>query len=180
MDKFALPGIGMRKIKSLIAITLAFVLWQIVRIWFPRVEVHPLYGYIYSIVEMRDSVEKTRKFGTRRIKATLLGLTMGLLILPLSVRYGVYAGEGIRFMLTDLTIILLGVLITIWLAEMFRCENFCGIASVIFVICLVRDRNAHINIYVYAILRVFQTLLGVFSAWIVNSLIAPRHQEEKD
>jgi len=179
MEKITLPGIGMRKVKSLIAIALAFVLWQVVRIWFPQVEVHPLYGYIYAIIEMRDSVEKTRKFGTRRIKATLLGLTMGLCVLPLSVRYGTYAGEGIGFMLTDLAIILVGVLATIWIAELLRCENFCGIASVIFVICLVRDRNSNINIYLYAILRVFQTMLGVFSAWMVNSLIAPRHQTEK-
>jgi len=179
MEKISLPGIGMRKVKSLIAITLAFVLWQVVRIWFPQVEVHPLYGYIYSIIEMRDSVEKTKKFGTRRIKATLLGLTTGLCVLPLSVRYGAYAGEGLRFMLTDVVIILTGVLVTIWLAELLRCENFCGIASVIFVICLVRDRNSTVNIYLYAILRVVQTMLGIFSAWMVNSLIAPRHQAEK-
>ena len=47
------------------------------------------------------------------------------------------------------------------------------IAAVIFVICLVRDRNAAVNIYLYAILRVCQTLLGVFSAWLVNTLLLP-------
>ena len=43
----------------------------------------------------------------------------------------------------------------------------------IFVICLVRDRNSALNIYLYAILRVWQTLLGVFSAWLVNTLLLP-------
>jgi len=179
MDKLVLPGIGMRKIKSLLAVALAFVLWQGVRLWFPQFEVHPLFGYIYAVIEMRDSVEKTRQFGKRRIKATLLGLALGLSVLPLSVRYGTYAGEGIVFALNDLVIILVGVLITLWLAELFRCENFCGIAAIVFVICLVRDRNANINIYLYAVLRVFQTLLGVFSAWTVNALVFPYPPKEK-
>ena len=60
MDKHALPGIGMRKIKSLLAVSLSFVIWQVVRIWLPQLEVHPLFGYVYSIIEMRDSAEKTK------------------------------------------------------------------------------------------------------------------------
>jgi len=173
MDKHALPGIGMRKVKSLLAVSLSFVIWQVVRIWLPQLEVHPLFGYVYSIIEMRDSAEKTKTFSKRRIKATLLGLAMGLSALPISVRYGAYAGEGVVFLLTDMAIILLGILVTLWLAELLRCENFCGIAAVIFVICLVRDRNAAVNIYLYAILRVCQTLLGVFSAWAVNTRLLP-------
>ena len=173
MDKINLPRVGMRKIKSLLAVTLSFVIWQLVRIWIPQFDVHPLFGYLYAIIEMRDSVEKTKRFGKLRIKATLLGLSVGLSALPLSVAYGTYAGEGAIYVLTDLVIILLGVLITLWLAELLRCENFCGIAAIIFVICLVRDKDSNVNIYLYAILRVFQTLLGVFSAWVVNALVCP-------
>lgn len=173
MEKITLPGIGMRKIKSLLAVTMSFAIWQVVRIWFPQLEVHPLFGYVYSVIEMRDSAEKTRQFGKRRIKATLLGLAVGLSALPLSVRYGAYAGVGLRYPLTDMVIILTGILIALWLAELFKCENLCGIAAVVFVICLVRDRNAAVNIYLYAVLRVCQTLLGVFSAWLVNVHIFP-------
>ena len=173
MDKMNLPGIGMRKIKSLLAVSLSFVIWQVVRIWLPQLEVHPLFGYVYSIIEMRDSAEKTKKFSKYRIKATLLGLAMGLSALPLSVRFGAYAGSGIVHLLADMVIILSGILITLWLAELLGCENLCGIAAVIFVICLVRDRNSAVNIYLYAILRVCQTLLGIFSAWAVNTRLLP-------
>ena len=178
MDKIILPGIGMRKIKSLLAVALSFVLWQVVRIRFPAFHVHPLFGYMYAVIEMRDSVEKTRQFGKRRIKATLLGLAVGLSLLPLSVRYGTYAGEGAVFVLTDLAIILFGVLLTLWLAELVRCRNFCGIAAIIFIICLVREKDTQVNMYVYAILRVFQTLLGVFCAWVVNAHICPYPKKE--
>lgn len=178
MKKFTLPGIGMRKVKSLLAVALSFGVWQVVRIWFPQFDVHPLFGYIYAVIEMRDSVEKTKQFGKRRMKATLLGLGVGLLAIPVSVRYGTYAGQGISFALVDLFIILLGVLVTLWLAELFRCENFCGIAAIVFVICLVRDKGTSINIYLYAVLRVFQTLLGVFSAWVVNAYVCPYPKKE--
>ena len=171
-----LPGIGMRKVKSLLAVALAFAVWQVVRIWFPQFHVHPLFGYIYAIIEMRDSTEKTRQFGALRIKATFVGLGVGLSALPVSEAYGAYAGPGFGFALTGLAIILAGVLATLWLAELLRCESFCGVAAMIFVICLVRDRSTDVNIYLYAILRVFQTLLGVFSAWVVNTLICPRHE----
>ena len=179
MDKINLPGVGMRKVKSLIAVMLAFVIWQLIRIWFPQLEVHPLFGYVYGIIEIRESSEKTKQFGLRRIKATLIGLSVGLAALPLSVNYGAYAGEGAVFLLTDMAVILVGVLFTLWLAQLLRCENFCGIAAIIFVICLVRDRNADINIYLYAVLRVFQTLLGIFSAWVVNALAFPYPKKEK-
>lgn len=173
MDKLALPGIGMRKLKSVLAVSISFVIWQVIRVWLPQLEVHPLFGYVYSIIEMRDSAEKTKKFSKRRIKATLLGLAMGLSALPLSVRFGTYAGSGTTQVLVDMAIILTGILITLWLAELLGCENLCGVAAVIFVICMVRDRNAAVNIYLYAVLRVCQTLLGIFSAWLVNTLLLP-------
>ena len=172
MDK-PLPKIGMRKIKSLLAVSISFLLWQVIRIWLPQLEVHPLFGYVYSIIEMRDSAEKTKKFSKRRIKATLLGLALGLSALPLSVRFGVYAGGGFSHLLIDMAIILTGILVTLWLAELLGCENLCGVAAVIFVICLVRDRSSSVNIYLYAILRVCQTLLGIFSAWVVNAQLLP-------
>ena len=180
MDKTNLPGIGMRKVKSLLAVSLSFVIWQVVRVFLPQLEVHPLFGYVYSIIEMRDSAEKTKTFSKRRIKATLLGLAMGLSALPISARFGTYAGDDIAHLLIGLSIILIGILITLWLAELFGCENLCGIAAVIFVICLVRDRNSAVNIYLYAILRVCQTLLGIFSAWAVNAKLLPYPGKDAD
>lgn len=178
MNMQELPKIGMRKIKSVMALFLSFLIWQIVRVFFPQLDIHPLFGYIYAIIEMRDSVEKTKLFGKRRIKATFIGLAIGLLFLPFSNRYGVYAGETISHIAIDVCLIIFGVLVTLWIAELLKCDNFCGIAAIIFVICMVRDKNADMNIYLYAIIRVLQTLLGVFSAWVVNCFIC-RYPKEK-
>ncbi len=179
MKKNIFPRIGMRKIKSILALFLSFLIWQIVRIPYPEFAVHPLFGYVYAIIEMRESAEKTKMFGLRRIKATFIGLAFGLVLLPLSVRFGAYAGEGFLYMLNDIVIIMVGVVIALSVAQMLKCQNFCGIAAIVFVICIIRDRNTDINIYLYATLRALQTLLGVFSAWIVNTYICKYPKEEK-
>ena len=81
-----LPGIGLRKVKSIIAVAIAFVIWQIVR-WLvsPDLEVHPVFGYVYAVVELRETPEKTKTFSIYRLKATVIGLVLGLATLPLSV-----------------------------------------------------------------------------------------------
>ena len=171
MEKVHIPMIGMRKIKSVLAVILAFFIWQLVRIFFPQFDVHPLFGYIYAVIEMRESVEKTKTFGLLRIKATFVGLTIGLGVLWVSVLLSGYIKGDMLVAILDLALISLGVLVTLWVADFFKCKNFCGIAAIILVICMVRDRDSDTNIYLYAILRVMQTLIGVFSAWLVNSLV---------
>ena len=73
------PHIGMRKLKSVLAVFVGFWVWQLIRQAAPALELHPIYIYIYGIIEMRDSSEKTVNFGKLRIKATLVLLKMNLL-----------------------------------------------------------------------------------------------------
>lgn len=80
-----LPHIGKRKMKSVLAVFIGFCVWQLIRLFVPGLEVHPIYIYIYGIIEMRDSSEKTVNFGKLRIKATFTALCVGLPFLLLSV-----------------------------------------------------------------------------------------------
>ena len=107
-----IPGIGLRKVKSVIAVAIAFVIWQIVR-WLvsPELEVHPVFGYVYAVVELRETPEKTRTFSFYRIKATLIGLALGLALLPLSVFMEKSIPNAFVLHLADLALILAGVLI---------------------------------------------------------------------
>ena len=76
--------IGMRKVKSLISLVISFIIWQLIRVLFPVLEVHPVFAYIYSVIEIRETPEKTKKFGKLRIKATFVGLVVGLVFITLS------------------------------------------------------------------------------------------------
>lgn len=148
-----LPHIGMRKMKSLLAIFVGFWLWQVIRIFFPELEVHPIYIYLYGIIEIRDSSSKTVDMGSRRIKATFTGIGVGLPILGVCEMLKGVVPEGWMFVGVELVLLMLGVLITLIVAEKVGCTTFCGIAAIIFVILLVSHQND--ERYIYSVLRAF-------------------------
>lgn len=55
------PHVGMRKVKSILAIFCGFCLWQLIRLFVPGLEVHPIFIYIYGMMEIRETSEKQRK-----------------------------------------------------------------------------------------------------------------------
>ncbi len=173
--------IGMRKFKSIIAVLVSFLVWQLIRLAFPSLDLHPGFAYIYAVIEIRETTEKTRIFGLRRIKGTLVGLMVGLCFIALRIYLGalletaVPARAGIMTAAAELTLILAGVLLTLSLSQLIGCQNFCGVACAVFIVCFVWHTDG--NPYFYSAMRVLQTVIGVFSAWGVNSLISPRHNQ---
>ena len=77
--------------------------------------------------------------------------------------------------LWSLALILAGVLISLWFADLCKCKNLCGIAAIIFILCIIRERNTSVSIYMYAILRTVETLVGVFAAWFANTFFFRHH-----
>jgi len=170
--------IGMRKIKSLLSVTTAFLIWQIVRVFLPLLEAHPVFAYIYAIVEMRESAEKTKNFGKLRIIATLVGLIVGLVFVAISLFLtSKVSGEMLKTTV-EFLLVLVATLCSLCVAEMVNCKNFCGIAAIITVICMISHNEE--NIYLYAIMRVVQTLIGIISAMIINVFIKKRETEKVD
>jgi len=166
-----IPAIGLRKWKSILALGITFLLWQLIRIFLPSLEPHPGFAYVYAIIEMREEAEKTKLFGVRRIRATLVGLCVGLLFIAMEDAIFPLIGNAALRLTAELLMICVGVLLTITVAQMTKCVNFCGVAAIIFVICLVWHVDD--NRYLYAILRVLQTVIGVLAAWLVNAKVAP-------
>ena len=81
MDTHIKPvHIGMRKIKTLLTIFVGFVIWQIFRIFFPDLEVHPLFTYAYGILEIRDTSEHTKTYSVQRLKANAAAFSTALLL----------------------------------------------------------------------------------------------------
>lgn len=161
--------VGMRKIKSLISLVVAFLIWQLIRFVIPGLEPHPLFAYIYSVIETRETPDQTKKFGKLRIKATFIGLLVGLIFITISV-FTVSKIEAEMWRhLAEVLIILLAVLVSLIFAEKAKCGSLCGIAAMIAIICMVSLTEE--DIYIYAITRVVQTLIGIFSAMLVNILI---------
>lgn len=163
--------IGMRKIKSLLAILIGFLIWQAVRLVFPDLEVHPIFIYIYGFIEIRDTSEKTKTLGIQRIKATVIAIGVGLPMLFLRVFVLSHFVSATVVMLLDLVLLFAGTLIALQFAEKADCGNMTGMAAVYFIILLIS--HADDSRYLYAVLRASQTVIGVFVAWLVNVILFP-------
>ena len=72
MEKIQLPHVGFRKVKSVLAIFVGFWFWQLLRLFFPALEAHPIFIYIYGMIEIRDTSEKTVDFGKSALNPPLL------------------------------------------------------------------------------------------------------------
>ena len=166
-----LPHIGMRKVKSILAVFVGFWIWQLIRLFAPSLEVHPIYIYIYGIIEMRETSEKTVNFGKLRIKSTVVALLIGLPTLLLSdylqsLTQLPWLQNGI-----ELAFVLLGSLVVLCVAELTGCQTFCGLAAAILIILLI---SHSINEpLIYAVLRSGQTVIGVLVAWVINAKLFP-------
>ncbi len=169
--------IGMRKIKSVLAVSVAFMIWQIIRVLLPQLEFHPIFAYIYAIVEMRDTFDKTKQFGYLRIKATVVGLVVGLVFVALSSKVCSYTDVYWVKGLIDFVLVIIATLTSLTIADITKCKNFCAIAAIITVICLISHQDE--NRYLYAFMRVVQTLVGVFSAYFVNGIICKRTEQNQ-
>ena len=168
--------IGMRKIKSILAVSISFLIWQGIRIFLPMLEAHPIFAYIYSIIEMREIPEKTKNFGKLRIRATIIGLVIGLVFVTLSVYCSSKVTVEIWRIFVEFLFILVATLCSLCIAELFKCKNFCGIAAIITVICMVSHSGE--DVYLYAVMRTIQTLIGVFSATIINVFVRKKSENQ--
>ena len=168
--------IGMRKIKSILAIVLSFVAWQGMRLFMPELEMHPIFAYVYSIIEMRESLQKTKDMGKLRIRATAVGLVIGLAFVFFAVCITPDIKAEFWQATAELVFILLAALCSLCVAELLRCKEFCGAAAIITVICIVSQNQD--NVFLYAVMRATQTAIGVCAAMLVNLFLPMQKREE--
>lgn len=165
------PHVGMRKLKSLLALFLGFWTWQLIRLIVPGLEVHPTFIYIYGVIEIRETSDKTKDLGGLRIRATLTAILVGLPFVLLYDGLKPLLGQGWLLSGAELAILLAGVLAVLVVAEQVKCRSFCGLAAIIFV--LLALRHFEDSMYLYSILRVSQTLIAVGIAWVLNVKLFP-------
>lgn len=165
------PHIGMRKIKSILAIFVGFCLWQILRLFLPGLEVHPIFIYIYGMIEIRETSEKTKDYGLLRIMATITAIVIGLPIMLLSDWISPMLAETWMKTGLEITVLILGSLLVLCVAEWVKCRVYCGLAAAIYMILLISHFES--SMYLYSIMRAIQTIIGVLIAWVINVKLLP-------
>lgn len=165
------PHIGMRKIKSLLAVFVGFGLWQLIRLFLPGLEVHPIFIYIYGMIEIRETSEKTKDYGVLRIMATITAIVLGLPIMLLTDWMRPMLPEMWMQTGMEITVLILGALLALCVAEWVKCRVYCGLAAAIYMILMISHFES--SMYLYSIMRAIQTIIGVFIAWVINVKLLP-------
>ena len=163
--------IGRRKLKSLLAVFLGFCFWQLLRLVLPELETHPLFIYIYAMIEIRESSKKTKENGKKRIWATLIAIGVGMPFLLLTDLL-----RNTEHMMWEkgwyeIAILLAGTLAVLCVAEWANCRDYCGLSASIAVILLISHFES--SVYLRSLMRAVQTVVGVSIAWLVNVKLFP-------
>lgn len=165
------PHIGMRKVKSILAIFVGFCLWQTLRLFLSELEVHPIFIYIYGMIEIRETSAKTMDYGKMRIMATFTAIAIGLPVMFLTDIVKPFLIEVWMHTWLEIGVLLAGALLVLCVAEWVKCRVYCGLAAAIYMILMISHFES--SMYLYSIMRAFQTIIGVSIAWFINVKLLP-------
>lgn len=149
--------IGMRTIKTALAVSLSVLLSQIMHLEFP------FYAAIASIIVMQAYTRDTLSSGKNRMLGTFAGVCMGAAFAMIPFNKAVLSGVGI--------------IILFCLCNLLKWEKSIGIAGVVFMRIMVDLENE--SPLKFGMNRLFDTLVGICIALLVNFLFFPYHHSDK-
>ena len=141
------------------------------RLLVPGLEPRPLFIYIYAMMEIRESSEKTRVSGKKRILATLIAIGVGLPFLLLTDLLRNMPQVVWKSGWYEIVILLIGTLAVLCAAEWANCRDYCGLAASIAVIQMISHFER--SVYQHSLMRAVQTIVGVSIAWLVTVKLFP-------
>ena len=139
-------------------------------VFVPGLEAHPIFIYIYGMIEIRETSEKTKDYGKMRIMATITAIVIGLPVMFLYDWVKPLLAQSLHIWL-EIGILILGALLVLIVAEAVKCRVYCGLAAAIYMILMISHFES--SMYLYSIMRAFQTIIGVSIAWFINVKLLP-------
>jgi|GEM_PF-389665 len=162
-----LPPIGMRNIKTALAVFICVVVFAIMGPQF-----NPMFAAVAALVCMGNSIENSVKAGWDRILGTIIGAVAGIL--------GIFICKMIPFNLAYIAIIPLGTAGLIYLCNNLKRSGAIIICCVVF-ISLMTTYPQDLGSYTLSFLRLLETGFGVIVAFLVNRFIkVPECNETSD
>lgn len=162
-----MPKIGKRILKSSLAVFCCFLIS-----FFRQSEGIVFYSCIAAVLCIQQDVTNSKKVGFNRIKGTLLGGLAGMLLLYIE-RSLMLDNLFIRY-----TIISIMITPIIYLSVLFKMTSASYISCVVF-LSIVISHAADVNPLLFASNRMFDTLIGIFVALIINMTHFPhRHHKQ--
>ena len=168
------PSIGMRIIKSAVAVFLCFALSLLRSRFFPFFgEGVPFYSAIAAILCMQPYVSGSVKTALNRTVGTVIGAAGGTLFLLAERGAGLQGMPLLRDLLLALCIIPL-----LYVTVVLKKTTASYITCVVFLSITV-SHAADVNPYLFALNRMADTLIGIFVSLLVNVSHLPRRRDRK-
>ncbi|WP_414732639.1 FUSC family protein [Acetobacterium carbinolicum] len=152
-----LPAIGMRNIKTVLAVFICVVVFAIM-----GPEFNPLVAAIAAVITMGPSIENSIETGWNRILGTLFGGVAGML--------GIFIARLIPYQYAYVFIIPLGIMGLIYLCNNINKSGAIVITCVVFLI-LMTTYPQDTGTYMLALLRLLETVFGIVVAFLINRFI---------
>jgi uncharacterized membrane protein YgaE (UPF0421/DUF939 family) len=145
-------SIGMRNIKTAIAIFVCLMVSELLHLEYP------FYAAIATIISMENSVTNSFTAGKNRMMGTLIGAGVGAVFAMIDPHNAFYSA--------------LGIIIVIYICNLLKWNKSISIASIVFLAIML---NLHFGSspWQYGLNRIFDTLIGVSVAVVVNYLVFP-------
>ena len=105
-----------------------------------------------------------------RIMATFTAIAIGLPVMLLYDWVKPLLAQSLYVWL-EIGILILGALLVLIVAEAVKCRVYCGLAAAIYMILMISHFES--SMYLYSIMRAFQTIIGVSIAWFINVKLLP-------
>lgn len=175
MRRVELPTVGMRTVKTAVAVVICFLLF--LPFWVrvppgghdPLKDVGPFYACIAAVICMQGTVGQSIKQGIFRLVGTAIGGLVGLALLLL--------GDLIQVPLVTGLLLGVGVLLTLWCCNLIKRPEACSIGCV--VVCVViLNHPEEAERYLYTIFRILETMVGILVAVAVNRLLPDFRKKE--
>lgn len=161
MDKFKLPKIGLRTIKSALAVFLCLVL-------LPH---EPFFACLTAVICLQDTVANSIHMAIDRGGGTILGGTIGLLFLYIC-RFVIYnINNEITSKLIIYIVISLGIIVVIYICNVLKRQGAINVSCIVFL--AVTTAHAYDSPLYYAANRAFETIMGIIISILVNAFITP-------
>lgn len=174
MSRFVLPRVGMRTIKTAIAVMISYLLFVPLE-WRVGAEsagilVHlgPAYACIACIICMQSSMGQSIELGLSRLTGVAVGGVLGVLILTAEV--------PLTHPLLKVLLLGLACVAGIWVCMLIRRPAACVMACILPCVVVINETTG-VDRYYYAAARILETVVGIAVALAVNALL-PNHQAE--
>ncbi len=172
--KMDIPKIGLRTIKTAVAVVVCYLLFLPFWIYAPLLSgsllshIAPVNACIAAVICMQSSIEQSFHQGVSRVVGTVLGGLVGLLFLLLDEWVKTPVATGL----------LLGgaIVVALWLCNLIKRPAACVMSCV--VVCVILLNHGGQERYFYIIFRVLESTVGIAVALAVNRILPNHHKED--